>query len=52
VFPERIEAATGLEPDAGSGRLELVVAVGFLIPAVVSAALARRDRRRLAAYRV
>jgi hypothetical protein len=52
VFPEWIEAATGLEPDAGSGRLELVVAVGFLILALVSAALARRDRRRLAAYRV
>jgi hypothetical protein len=51
VFPEWIEAVTGLEPDAGSGVLELVVAAAFLVAAMVSAALARRDWRRLAAHR-
>ena len=51
VFPEWIEALTGLEPDAGSGELEWVIAGIFLAAAVVSALLANRDRRRLAAGR-
>ncbi len=48
VVPEWIEAVTGLEPDAGSGTLEFVIAAACLLAAVVSAVLARRDRRRLA----
>jgi hypothetical protein len=51
VFPTWIEAATGLEPDAGSGALELVVSGALLLVAIGSALLARRDRRRLAAER-
>jgi ABC-type thiamin/hydroxymethylpyrimidine transport system permease subunit len=51
VFPEWIEALTGLEPDAGSGELEWVISGIFLAAAVVSALLANRDRRRLAAGR-
>jgi uncharacterized membrane protein len=49
VTPEWIEALTGLEPDSGSGALEWVVAGVFLVAAVVSAVLARRDYRRLGA---
>jgi hypothetical protein len=49
VFPEWIEEMTGLEPDAGSGALEWIVAGVFLAAALVSALLARRDYRRLAA---
>jgi ABC-type thiamin/hydroxymethylpyrimidine transport system permease subunit len=49
VFPEWIEELTGLEPDAGSGALEWIMAGAFLVAAVVSAVLARRDYRRLAA---
>ena len=49
VFPEWIEELTGLEPDAGSGALEWIIAGVFLVAAVVSAGLARRDYRRLAA---
>jgi ABC-type thiamin/hydroxymethylpyrimidine transport system permease subunit len=49
VFPEWIEELTGLEPDAGSGALEWAIAGVFLIAAVVSTLLARRDYRRLAA---
>jgi hypothetical protein len=48
VYPEWIEAFTGLEPDAGSGEAEWLVAVAFLAVAVVSGLLARRDHRRLA----
>lgn len=51
VFPEWIEELTGLEPDAGSGALEWLVAGVFLVAAVVAAVLARRDHRRLAADR-
>ena len=50
VFPEWIEL-TGLEPDAGSGALEWIIAGLFLVAAVVSAEVARRDHRRLAAHR-
>jgi hypothetical protein len=49
VSPEWIEELTGLEPDAGSGALEWIVAGVLPVAAVVSAALARRDYRRLAA---
>jgi ABC-type thiamin/hydroxymethylpyrimidine transport system permease subunit len=49
VFPQWIEELTGLEPDAGSGALEWIVAGIFLVAAVVSGVLARRDYRRLAA---
>jgi len=48
VFPEWIEELTGLEPDAGSGALEWIIAGVFLIAAVVSGVLARLDYRRLA----
>jgi hypothetical protein len=51
VFPQWIEELTGLEPDAGSGALEWIIAGVFLTAAVVSAVLARRDYRRLAAHR-
>jgi hypothetical protein len=51
VFPQWIEELTGLEPDAGSGALEWIIAGIFLVAAVVSAALARRDYRRLATHR-
>jgi ABC-type thiamin/hydroxymethylpyrimidine transport system permease subunit len=51
VFPEWIEELTGLEPDAGSGALESIIAGVFLVAAVVSSVLARRDYRRLAADR-
>lgn len=52
VIPEWIEELTGgWEPDSGSGALEWIIAGGFLVAAVVSAVLARRDYRRLAAHR-
>jgi hypothetical protein len=51
VFPEWIEELTGLEPDAGSGAMEWVIAGLFLLAALTTAALARRDHRRLVAHR-
>jgi hypothetical protein len=48
VFPEWIEATTGLEPDAGSGALEFAISGALLLAAAGSAFLARRDHRRLA----
>ena len=48
VFPEWIEELTGLEPDAGSGALEWIIAGVFLVGAVVATVLARHDYRRLA----
>jgi hypothetical protein len=51
IFPEWIEATTGLDPDAGSGALELVIAGALLVAAIASAVLARRNRRRLALAR-
>jgi hypothetical protein len=52
VLPAWIEGATGLEPDRGSGALEWLVAGVCLTAAAASAALARRDYRRLAADHV
>ena len=49
AFPQWIEESTGLEPDAGSGALEWIIAGVFLTATLVSAVLARRDYRRLAA---
>jgi hypothetical protein len=48
VFPEWIEATTGLEPDAGSGALEFVISGALLLVAVGLSLLARRDHRLLA----
>jgi hypothetical protein len=48
VFPTWIEALTGLEPDADSGALEFLLAGAFLLLAIGSGVLARRDHRRLA----
>jgi hypothetical protein len=51
AIPEWIEELTGLQPDAGSGVLEWIIAGIFLAAAAVSAALAARDYRRLATDR-
>jgi hypothetical protein len=48
VFPQWIEALTGLEPDSGSGAAELLIACAFLLLAVCSSVLAWRTHRRLA----
>ena len=48
VLPEWIEATTGLEPDAGSGALELAISGALLLVAIGLALMARRDHRRLA----
>ena len=48
INAEWIEALTGLEPDAGSGALEFLIAAAFLVAAVVTALMARRDYRQLA----
>ncbi|MDQ3935006.1 MAG: ABC transporter permease [Actinomycetota bacterium] len=51
VFPEWIEATTGLDPDGGSGALEFAIAAALLLVAVGSALLARRGHRQLALER-
>jgi hypothetical protein len=48
VFPEWIEATTGLEPDASSGALEFVISGAPLVVAIGLSLLARRDHRLLA----
>jgi len=48
AVPEWIEELTGLEPDAGSGALELGIALALLAATLTFAALARADHRRLA----
>ncbi len=48
VFPQWIEALTGVEPDGGSGALEFVISGVFLVAAIAFGVLARRDYRRLA----
>ena len=52
LFPEWIEELTGVEPDAGSGALEWIITGAVLVAALISALLARRDARRLAADRI
>jgi ABC-type thiamin/hydroxymethylpyrimidine transport system permease subunit len=51
VIPQWVEELTGLEPDAGSGALEWIIAGVFLLAAAVCAVMACRDYRRLAADR-
>ena len=43
--PEWIEIVFKIEPDQGSGALELAISLGLLAVAVVSAALAVREWR-------
>lgn len=50
VSPQWIEQIFGIDPDAGSGALELGIAGGLLLFAAVSAWLARNELR-LAASR-
>ena len=47
--PDWIEATLGVNPDAGSGALEWLLAGAFLAVALVSVALALRSWRSLAA---
>jgi hypothetical protein len=47
--PDWIEAMLGVNPDAGSGALEWLLAGAFLAVALVSGALALRSWRSLAA---
>ena len=47
VWPEWIEELFGVEPDAGSGALEWIIALGLLGAAAVLALFARRGRQRL-----
>jgi hypothetical protein len=51
VTREWFEALTGVDPDGGSGALEVVIAVGLLAVAVVSALGARRTLQRATAGR-
>jgi hypothetical protein len=46
VSPSWIEELTGFEPDAGSGELEWLVAVVFLVAALGLALSGRRTMRR------
>lgn len=49
VEPKWIERLFEASPDAGDGSVERwIVGGGFLVAALIAAALARRDRRRLA----
>jgi hypothetical protein len=45
ISREWIEVAFGVDPDGGSGALELGIAVGLLALAAVSATLARKEWR-------
>ena len=49
VFPSWIEAFTGVDPDAGSGAAESMLAGSLLLLALAAGVLARRDRRLLVA---
>lgn len=46
VTREWIELIFGVDPDKGSGALELVIAVGLLAVSIVSGLLAVREWRR------
>ena len=45
AVPAWIEVLTGLDPDAGSGTLEILIAVGLFASAGIAAWAARRHRR-------
>jgi 23S rRNA G2445 N2-methylase RlmL len=45
VMPAWIEVLTGLDPDAGSGTLEVLIAVGLFSLAASAAWAARRHRQ-------
>jgi hypothetical protein len=49
VWPEWIEAVSGVSPDGGSGALERLVAVVPLAVAILLSALARAEWRRVGA---
>jgi hypothetical protein len=46
VSKEWIEVIFGVDPDHGSGALEVTISVGLLAVAAVSSVLARREWRR------
>jgi hypothetical protein len=49
ISAEWIEELTGFEPDAGSGAMEWMIALGFGVAAITLALFARRDVRALRA---
>ena len=51
VWPDWVEALTGLNPDGGSGYLEWVIAASFAAAAVLFGALARREWQKLSIAR-
>ena len=46
AYPQWIEAVFRIEPDQGSGTLEMAIAVGLIVVAVASALLARAEWSR------
>lgn len=48
VYPRWIEATTGIDPDAGSGLVEVALVVGLVVVAILRAAIlvGRRSARR------
>jgi hypothetical protein len=48
IWPTWIESLFEASPDGGDGSAERLFALGWLAATVLFAALARRDRRRLA----
>jgi hypothetical protein len=48
AWPDWIEGVFGVDPDHHSGSLEWAIAAGFFVAAIVCAALARREWRRVA----
>jgi hypothetical protein len=51
VTPEWIEVVFGVDPDGGSGALEVAIAAGLLASTLVFGVLARLERRRPATSR-